>query len=241
MSNAMNDDEVNTELKKMVEFIRQEAQEKAREIQVKADEEFAIEKAKIVQQESANLDAQFDKKKKQVEVQQKIAKSNQSNKARLEVLKLREEHLDGLFEKSKSQLAQLSKDANKYKKLMEDLLLQGLLELIESSVEVTTRSGDVQLVQDVTESATKRYKELTGRTTKVNVKEGLSKDSTGGLILTGHNGRIQVNNTLEERLRLLESQMLPELRLDLFGPNPHRAYVYQPTDMQLPILNSVIA
>ena len=44
MSNAMNDDEVNTELKKMVEFIRQEAQEKAREIQVKADEEFAIEK-----------------------------------------------------------------------------------------------------------------------------------------------------------------------------------------------------
>ena len=44
MSNAMNDDEVNTELKKMVEFIRQEAQEKAREIQVKADEEFAIER-----------------------------------------------------------------------------------------------------------------------------------------------------------------------------------------------------
>lgn len=84
MSHAMNDEEVNTELKKMVEFIRQEAQEKAREIQVKADEEFAIEKvgersratadrqAKIVQQESSNLDAQFEKKKKQVETQQKM-------------------------------------------------------------------------------------------------------------------------------------------------------------------------
>lgn len=46
MSHAMNDEEVNTELKKMVEFIRQEAQEKAREIQVKADEEFAIEKVR---------------------------------------------------------------------------------------------------------------------------------------------------------------------------------------------------
>lgn len=40
----MNDDEVLTEMKKMVAFIKQEAMEKAREIQVKADEEFAIEK-----------------------------------------------------------------------------------------------------------------------------------------------------------------------------------------------------
>lgn len=72
MSNAMNDEEVITELKKMVAFIRQEAVEKAREIQVKADEEFAIEKAKIVRQESMNLDTQFDKKKKQVEVSQKM-------------------------------------------------------------------------------------------------------------------------------------------------------------------------
>lgn len=46
MSHSLNDDEVNMELKKMVEFIRQEAQEKAREIQVKADEEFAIEKVR---------------------------------------------------------------------------------------------------------------------------------------------------------------------------------------------------
>ena len=46
MSQAMNDEEVITELKKMVAFIRQEAVEKAHEIQVKADEEFAIEKVR---------------------------------------------------------------------------------------------------------------------------------------------------------------------------------------------------
>lgn len=44
MSRPMNDEEVLSEMKKMVAFIRQEATEKAREIQVKADEEFAIEK-----------------------------------------------------------------------------------------------------------------------------------------------------------------------------------------------------
>ena len=72
MSHAMNDDEVITELKKMVAFIRQEAVEKAREMQVKADEEFAIEKAKIVRQEGMNLDSQYEKKMKQVEVSQRM-------------------------------------------------------------------------------------------------------------------------------------------------------------------------
>ena len=66
-----------------VAFISQEAREKAREIQVKADEEFAIEKvglypcgleeraeyqAKIVRQESQAIDAQYEKKRKQAEV-----------------------------------------------------------------------------------------------------------------------------------------------------------------------------
>jgi hypothetical protein len=42
----MNDDEVVSEMNKMVAFIKQEAREKAREIRVKADEEFAIEKVR---------------------------------------------------------------------------------------------------------------------------------------------------------------------------------------------------
>lgn len=50
MSRPMNDDEVLSEMKKMVSFIKQEAMEKAREIQVKADEEFAIEKVMISSQ-----------------------------------------------------------------------------------------------------------------------------------------------------------------------------------------------
>lgn len=55
-----------------VAFIKQEAVEKAREIQIKADEEFAIEKAKIVRQEAINIDSQYDKKIKQAEVAQKM-------------------------------------------------------------------------------------------------------------------------------------------------------------------------
>jgi V-type H+-transporting ATPase subunit E len=95
----MNDDEVLSEMKKMVSFIKQEAMEKAREIQVKADEEFAIEKvgqrknigvlyticvaymtvfvipllqAKIVRSEAQNIESTYEKKRKQASVSQKM-------------------------------------------------------------------------------------------------------------------------------------------------------------------------
>ena len=87
---------------------------------------------------------------------------------------------------------------------------------------VTVRSGDVQLAQSAAKDAEAAFKDKSGRDTKVEVKEGLSKDSAGGVVLSGHGGRIKINNTLEERLRLLEDRMLPEIRLDLFGPNENR-------------------
>ncbi|KAG1448497.1 hypothetical protein G6F56_008925 [Rhizopus delemar] len=68
----LNDDEVFSEMKKMVAFIKQEALEKAREIKAKADEEFNIEKAKIVRQESLAIDAVFERKIKQAEVQKRM-------------------------------------------------------------------------------------------------------------------------------------------------------------------------
>lgn len=42
--------------------------------------------------------------------------------------------------------------------------------------------------------------------------------------MTAQQGRIRLDNTLEQRLKLLEEQMLPELRLDLFGPNKNRKF-----------------
>lgn len=65
-------DEPGKELKKMVAFIMQEATEKSREIHVKADEEFNIEKAKLVYQETAAIEQQFERKLKQAETRRKM-------------------------------------------------------------------------------------------------------------------------------------------------------------------------
>jgi V-type H+-transporting ATPase subunit E len=47
----MNDKDVDKQIKQMVDFITQEAKEKANEILIKATEEFNIEKLRLVNQE----------------------------------------------------------------------------------------------------------------------------------------------------------------------------------------------
>lgn len=45
------------------------------------------------------------------------------------------------------------------------------------------------------------------------------------MIIVGGAGKIDVNNTFEERLRLLEIDALPAVRETLFGKNENRKFV----------------
>jgi len=221
---ALNDDEVITEMNKMVAFIKQEAQEKAREIKVKADEEFAIEKAKIFREESQAIDANFEKKRKAAETALKIAQSTQTNKSRLRLLQSREQHLQDLFSTTRVEILKLSEDEGKYVQLLQSSILQGLLAILEPEVCVHARKKDEAVVQQAADGASKAYTELSGRSVNVTVEASLSNDGAGGVKLISGNMRITVDNTLDERLKLLETQMLPEIRRDLFGVNENRKF-----------------
>lgn len=47
---------------------------------------------------------------------------------------------------------------------------------------------------------------------------------SGGLSVVGGYGKIDINNTLDERLKLLESDALPMVRSSLFGRNDNRRF-----------------
>lgn len=49
-----------------------EAEEKAAEIRSKADEEFAIEKARLVTEEKLKITKEFERKEKQIDVKKKM-------------------------------------------------------------------------------------------------------------------------------------------------------------------------
>ncbi|KIJ60763.1 hypothetical protein HYDPIDRAFT_138696 [Hydnomerulius pinastri MD-312] len=223
-SRPLNDDEVLSEMNKMVAFIKQEAMEKAREIKVKADEEFAIEKAKLVKQEQQSIDAQHDKKRKGAEVAQKIAQSNLTNKSRLKLLHRREEQLQELFAASRSQILTFAQDEGRYSQFLEGVIVQGYLQLMEPNVTLLAREQDTELVQKAGEAAAETYTQISGRQVTFDVQSPLSSEGAGGIKLVSGSKRITIDNTLDERLRLLEDRMLPEIRKDLFGPNENRKF-----------------
>lgn len=146
------------ELKKMTAFIRQEALEKAKEIQIKADEEFAIEKSKLVRQETSAIDSSYEKKFKQASMSQQITRSTLSNKTRLKVLSARQELLDDLFEKTRGKLGSYASDKTKYQEMCKNLILEGAYALNEKKVAVRARKADYDVVKKAIEGAMKEYK-----------------------------------------------------------------------------------
>ncbi|KAL9103642.1 MAG: hypothetical protein Q9163_001337 [Psora crenata] len=226
MSHAMSDDQVANELKKMTAFIRQEALEKAKEIQIKADEEFAIEKSKLVRQETSSIDSVYAKKHKQASMSQQITRSTLANKTRIKVLSRRQELLEELFEKAREELARVSDDKGKYEEMCKGLILEGLYALNEEKVALRARKKDYDIVKKAIEAAEKEYKEKLGKDVKVVLDEEnpQPEGSYGGVSIVGGAGKIDINNTLEERLRLLETDALPMMRTTLFGHNENRKF-----------------
>ena len=143
----------------MTAFIRQEALEKAKEIQIKADEEFAIEKSKLVRQETSSIDSNYEKKFKQAAMSQQITRSTLSNKTRIKVLSARQELLDDLFEKARSKLGSFSDDKGKYEEMCKNLILEGAYALDETKIAVRAREADYDVVKKAAEAAQKEYKD----------------------------------------------------------------------------------
>ncbi|PSS09356.1 V-type proton ATPase subunit E like [Actinidia chinensis var. chinensis] len=179
----MNDADVSKQIQQMVRFIRQEAEEKANEISVSAEEEFNIEKLQLVEAEKKKIRQEYERKEKQVEVRRKIEYSMQLNASRIKVLQALDDVVnimkeaaakellnvshhgfrnflkdvnDGVTEEAK-ELLHLSHDHPAYKNLLKELVVQSLLRLKEPSVLLRCRKGDLHMVEHVLPSAKEEY------------------------------------------------------------------------------------
>ncbi|KAF5535237.1 v-type proton ATPase subunit E [Fusarium napiforme] len=223
---ALSDQQVNNELSKMTAFIKQEAMEKAREIEIKANEEFEIEKSKLVRQETDAIDGQYEKKFKQATMSQQITRSTVANKTRLKVLGARQELLDNIFEEAQKKLAEGAKDKGKYQKALKGLLLEGFYALDEPELQVRARKKDYDVVKKAIEEAAKEFKKELGKDIAAKIQEDdpLPEGIAGGVVVISGSGKIDIDNTFEARLRLLEESAAPAVREALFGKNPNRKF-----------------
>ncbi|KAG9271967.1 V-type proton ATPase subunit E 1a [Astyanax mexicanus] len=224
---ALSDADVQKQIKHMMAFIEQEANEKAEEVEAKAEEEFNIEKGRLVQTQRVKIMEYYEKKEKQIEQQKKIRMSNLMNQARLKVLKTRDDMVTDLLNEARKRLADIAKDPAKYSMLLEGLVLQGFYQQLEPKVIIRCRKEDVALVEAAVQKNIPIYKETVKRNIEVSIDKDnfLSPDVSGGVEVYNANGKIKVSNTLESRLELLAQQMMPEIRVELFGANQNRKFM----------------
>ncbi|GAU29455.1 hypothetical protein TSUD_227200, partial [Trifolium subterraneum] len=228
----MNDTDVSKQIQQMVRFIRQEAEEKANEISVSAEEEFNIEKLQLVEADKKKIRQEYERKEKQVDVRKKIEYSMQLNASRLKVLQAQDDVVNKMKEAAAKELLSVSRNHNVYKNLLKDLVIQSLLRLKEPSVLLRCREEDLHLVENVLDSAAQEYAEKAN----VHVPEiVVDKDVflppapnhhnphdlhwelswkclalSGGVVLASHDGKIVFENTLDARLDVVFRNKLPE-------------------------------
>ncbi|MBA0610996.1 hypothetical protein Gotri_012821, partial [Gossypium trilobum] len=153
----MNDADVSKQIQQMVRFIRQEAEEKANEISVSAEEEFNIEKLQLVEAEKKKIRQEYEKKEKQVEIRKKIEYSMQLNASRIKVLQAQDDVVNAMKESASKDLLNVSHDHHVYKRLLKDLIVQSLVRLKEPGVLLRCRKEDLHLVESVLDSAKEEY------------------------------------------------------------------------------------
>lgn len=216
----MNDQQVKQQIQQMVSFIRQEALDKAKEINVKAEEDFNIRKLSAVEAAREKIRAEYEKKTKQIEVNRKIAKSTEQNTARLEILKAREAILQETYDDASKKLIDFtSSDPAAYQDILKALVKQGLLVLRDSDVVVRCRHSDIEAIENIVPSVAEEYVAETNTPVTVSIDRNthLADSCTGGVVLLSQGGTIVVENTFESRLEIAYQQNLPKIRDMMFG------------------------
>uniref|UniRef100_A0A0N4ZIC0 V-type proton ATPase subunit E n=1 Tax=Parastrongyloides trichosuri TaxID=131310 RepID=A0A0N4ZIC0_PARTI len=221
----MNDNDVQKQLRHMMAFIEQEANEKAEEIDAKADEEYSIEKGRLVQQQRTRIHEYYDKKMKQVALQKKIQASQMLNEGRLQILKAKEEYLNNVIEEARSQLDNIS-SSDQYEEILSGLIKQALFQMLEKDVILRCREKDISLIKKILPSCVEELQKQWGDycNVAIDTENYLPNNSAGGVEISAKGGKIMVSSTLESRLNLIARQITPQIRTALFGVNPNRAH-----------------
>ena len=91
---------------------------------------------------------------------------------------------------------------------------------------IRVREKDQRLIQSILPKVNEEYKNISGKdvSAKIDSETFLPVETCGGIELLAQRGKIKISNTLESRLELIASQLVPEIRIALFGRNPNRKF-----------------
>ena len=218
--------EVNTRdrIERMIEVIKNEAQEEIAKIKSEAKARAQKQETKQINARRDNIDLEFEKQRQNFKIQQKLERSKKINESRLDIQNKRNDLLEELKKEVKDSLVETMRNRGEYEKVLENLIIQGLVKLLERSVKIRVQQKDVKVVESMLGSIRNKFsnfikKEL-GKDITVNLevdkKRFVGPEELGGCILICGKGRIVYKNTLAMRLELVFQDSIPVIRKNLF-------------------------
>lgn len=142
-------------------FINQHGDEEVARIKESEAQEFTIRSTQYIAEQKQIIDDNFKADLQNQEVRLKIEQSKKQNEMRIERMRKVNEYIEDLKSQTKAQLQEKMKsDKKAYKQLIEDLLVQGLIKMMEGNLFIRCRQSDVSLIQEVQPAAIKKYREL---------------------------------------------------------------------------------
>lgn len=147
-------------LEKMVKYIQSETAKKVEVINKDAEKEANLQKALYVQPEKEKIAKKMEKELEEYKTKMKIMQSQKMNKLRLEKLKVKIDCVNSVFEDAKAQLVKkISSNQTEYKTICKNLIIQGLIRLLDDKVNIICKKGDYQLIKSVINEAKNEFLE----------------------------------------------------------------------------------
>ena len=199
------------QIQQMVNFILQEAHEKANEIQVRTEHDFDLEIQTAVVNGKHKINAEMEQKRRDREVADRISRSKSITTARTEIMEARQKLMVDLNEDIKQKIMAYPGNSN-YPELIKDLLIQAFQTLYdEKCVEIICRHEDKGIVEQKIGEAERDFNKVVGPDKLFKVTISCTMNTTlehlpsepmigtpsgPGIVVIAKNGGIVCDNTL---------------------------------------------
>ncbi|WUR03457.1 V-type proton ATPase subunit E 1 (VMA4) [Vairimorpha necatrix] len=182
----------NKDIERMITFIKHEAEEKVKEIEIRSIQEYNTEKALIITQELDKMEKDLFYNQKQEEIRKFKEESNIINKYNLEYVKKKNEIINEIFS--------LLEEKIKEEKLTEELIKETVSK-IGGEYFVLCKEEDKKIVR-----------KMLGNVEIKKVEEFL-----GGIILVSKDSKTVIDNSYKSRIESIKKYHSSEIIRNIFS------------------------
>jgi len=220
----MNTEQRKERIQNLEKMMKMEADEKARmileEVKIKATKD----KNRLFGYELDQLQVEYDEKLVQDTNNKKLESSRRNNEIKLEVQKYRNELLEKLRTDLENKIRETIKDKNKYRPFLKNLIMEGLIRLLEPTIKIRAMKADIQLINELIPEIKSEYIKFMKDNAEKDVtlditifeKAFLNEEIIGGVVIYCQNNKIVFNNTIKARVDLTFQSSTPDIRKIMF-------------------------